>query len=205
MEPITCQCLATSNRRLAGVSRELNGRQALGVAVFPNHRAVAPIQARGVASKGDQFHRALRGGTKRQLDADSLLGGNPLPLRGLKERRRRGGIDGQSAPKALAPLVGVQNVARGRSGKSNTCHGYFGQLETKFVRLGCGLSCLGFGGGERHSCFFARFTALQATAASFLSLATFCLASFASLRSAAISGLVEARTPAQLGRALRRA
>jgi hypothetical protein len=53
----------------------------------------------------------------------------------------------------------------------------------------------------RCSCFFARFVALQATAVSFFSSAAFCLASFASLRSAAISVLVGARTSARLGRA----
>ncbi len=53
----------------------------------------------------------------------------------------------------------------------------------------------------RHSCFFVRFVALRVAAVSFLSLAAFCLASFASLHSATISVLVEARVPAQLGRA----
>ncbi len=143
----------------------------------------------------------LRGGTKRQFDADSLLGGNPPPLKKLKERKIRGGSDGQNAQKALALLVGVHSVARGRGSKSGTCHGHFGQLEMKFLHLGCGLSRLGFGGGDKVLLFLHTIHGLASDSGKLLSLATFCLASFASLHLAAISVLVEARTPAQLGRA----
>jgi hypothetical protein len=73
-------------------------------------------------------------------------------------------------------------------------------LRQSLYALAVALATLDLAEEIRRSCFFVRFAALQATAASLLSLATFCLASYASLCLAAISVLVEARTPAQLGR-----
>jgi hypothetical protein len=195
-EPTACHCLATLTRRLAGVSRELKVKWALVIAVFPNHSAVTPIQARRVAAGGDQSHQALRGETKKRLDADSLLGGNPLPLRGLKERRSRGGSDKWGAQKALTLLVGVQSVARGRGRKSSPCMVTLASLRQSSSTLAVVLAALDLAEEIRRSCFFTRFVSLQATAASFLSLAAFCSVSFASLHLAAISVLVEAWTPA---------
>ena len=74
-------------------------------------------------------------------------------------------------------------------------------LRQSSTTLAVALAALDLAEEIRRSCFFVRFAALQATAASFLSSAAFCLASFASLHSATISVLVEARVPAQLGRA----
>jgi hypothetical protein len=74
-------------------------------------------------------------------------------------------------------------------------------LRRSFSTLAVALAALDLVEEIRCSCFFVRFAALQATAASFLSLDAFCLASFASLRLAAISVLVEAWVPARLGRA----
>ncbi len=54
----------------------------------------------------------------------------------------------------------VQSVARGRDGKSGACHGHIGQLEMKFVRLGYGLSRLGFGGGDKALLFLCEICSL---------------------------------------------
>ncbi len=70
--------------------------------------------------------------------------------------------------KALALLVGVQSVARGRGGKSGACHGHFGQLETKFVHLGCGLSRLGFDRGDKALLFLCKICGLASNSSKFL-------------------------------------
>ncbi len=74
-------------------------------------------------------------------------------------------------------------------------------LRRSLSTLAVALAALDLAEEIRRSYFFVRFAALRATAASFLSLAALCLASFASLHLDAISVFVEAWMPARLGRA----